>query len=342
MIVVSIIILSIYGVLIIALSIGFVKVKEFNITVKIPTTQFSIIIPFRNEENNLTDLLNSLELLDYPKERFEILMVNDDSDDNSVQCIEHFKTKHPSLPIIILENLRKSASPKKDAIECAIDKAQFDWIITTDADCVMPKTWLNIYDAFIQTRLPKMIAAPVTYSVGNTILEQFQLFDFLSLQAATIGGFGLKKPFLCNGANLCYKKSAFFEVNGFEGNKQIASGDDIFLLEKMTLKFSDSVHFLKSKHAKVYTKPQPTFKSLISQRVRWAAKTTSVKSAFTKLVGITILLMNSLLIFALFLFLTGFYDGYYLLSLLAIKLILDFILLIKARFKSLSFLTSGI
>ncbi|MBJ2174847.1 glycosyltransferase [Aureibaculum sp. A20] len=330
MILTTIIIIFCYAAIIIALSIGFEKVSPFNNEVKSPVSKFSIIIPFRNEEANLTELLNSLVLLNYPKEYYEILMINDASDDASIQRIEHFKTKHPSLPILILENSRKSVSPKKDAIETAINVAQFDWIITTDADCILPKTWLQTYDAFIQTHESKLIAAPVTYAIGNGFLEHFQLFDFLSLQASTIGGFGLKKPFLCNGANLCYQKSAFIEVHGFKGNDKIASGDDIFLLEKMTKKFPDNVHFLKSSDAVVITKPQPSFKSLISQRVRWASKTTSVKSRFTKLVGLIVLLMNFLWISSFILYLVGYINWQYLFTVITLKIVVDFVLLIKA------------
>ena len=326
---ISILILLCYTVLITALIIGFGNVPLFDKKVINSVRKFSIIIPFRNEENNLTTVLNSLALLNYPKEFFEILLVNDDSDDDSVQTIENFKLRHPNLPITILQNLRKSASPKKDAIETALNKAQFEWIITTDADCSVPKNWLSSFDAFIQNNDSKLIAAPVNYDVDGTFLEQFQWFDFLSLQASSIGGFGLNTPFLCNGANLCYQKSAFIEVNGYKGNSEIASGDDIFLLEKIKNRFPEKVHYLKSKEAMVTTKPQPTFSSLLSQRVRWAAKTSSVKSRLTKLVGIVVFLMNFLLILSLFAIYIGYFNLTYLFVYLGIKIVLDFLLLIK-------------
>ena len=327
---ISIIILFGYGVLIIALVIGFDKVAIFDKKNIIPINKFTIIIPFRNEVGNLGELLNSIAMLNYPKENFEILMVDDDSDDDSVLTITNFKIEHPSLPIIILKNQRKSISPKKDAINTAINNAQFDWIVTTDADCVVPKTWLLTFDTFIQTYHPKLIAAPVTYNVGSSFLEQFQLFDFLSLQASTIGGFGIKKPFLCNGANLCYQKSAFTEVNGFIGNEHIASGDDVFLMEKIKERFTKKVIFLKSKDAVVFTKPQPALSTLVSQRVRWASKTSSVDNPFIKVVGVVVFLMNFLLIFAVILFLIKSVSWQYLLLLFGIKLVLDFALLIKS------------
>ena len=341
MIIFSVVILVLYSSLIIAFIIGFDRVENFSKTNITPTTKFSVIIPFRNEAVNLVDLLESISSLNYPKELFEILLVDDDSEDNSVMIIKDFigrslneagpdHSRNTRVDLNILKNMRQSTSPKKDAIETAIMQANYDWIITTDADCIVPENWLQIFDNYIQKYQPKLIAAPVTYSVNRSFLEQFQLLDFLSLQASTIGSFGIRKPFLCNGANLCYKKQAFNMVHGFEGNDHIASGDDIFLLEKMLKQYPDKVHFLKANEVIVKTEPQKTFKELLSQRLRWAAKTTAYRSRFAKFAGVTVLLMNLLFILALILLIFNLFQWKLLLSVIIIKLIVDYILLNKA------------
>ncbi len=146
---------------------------------------------------------------------------------------------------------------------------------------------------------------------------------------STIGGFGIKKPFLCNGANLCYFKKSFHQVNGFEGNNNISSGDDIFMLEKMVAIFPKEVHFLKSYDALVITKPQPNFKSLVSQRIRWASKTSNYNNWFGKFVGISVLLMNFLLEISLPIVLFKFFSWKIFIMLFSIKFFIDFILIIK-------------
>jgi len=343
MIIITTIILLLYSFIIILFIIGFEKIEVFKHHIKTPQTKFSIIIPFRNEEKNLPELLKSLEQLNYPKDKFEIIFVDDDSTDNSVQIITEFKNK-----TIVIKNNRVSNSPKKDAIKTAIKKAQFDWIITTDADCVVPQQWLNAFDTFIQIRPSKLIAAPVKYTANHTFLEQFQVFDFLSLQVVTVGGYGIRKPFLCNGANLCYHKPTFFEVNGFEGNEHIASGDDIFLLEKITKKYPNEVHFLKSTNALVSTKPQTTFKDLLSQRIRWATKTSFYSNHFPKFVGIIVILMNFLIID---LTIQSIFDKqlrFLVFLSLIIKLILDGVLIkkqysfLKEKFNFLNFILSSL
>ncbi|QOD60327.1 glycosyltransferase [Polaribacter haliotis] len=290
-----------YAILIIALAFGFTKVYEFEAENLESKTSFSVIIPFRNEAKNLPQLLKSISLLNYPKELVDFIFVDDASSDDSVKVIEDILPNN-KMSINVIENNRTSNSPKKDAITTAISIAKNNWIITTDADCVLPENWLNIFDSFIQTTNPKMVVAPVNYIAINNFLEQFQLLDFMSLQGTTIGGFGMGYPFMCNGANLAYKKSAFLKLNGFEGNNTIASGDDVFLFEKFLESNKESVKFLKSKEAVVVTFPVKTWNSLINQRVRWASKTSRFKDSKVKLIGLLVFLINLVILFSLFYF----------------------------------------
>ena len=287
-----------YAVLITAFLIGWKKVKNSKLKEVAPLNKFSVIIPFRNEVENLPQLLYSLSNLDYPRSYFEIILVNDDSEDNSLRACFNFKQSHPGLIFSIINNKRKTNSPKKDAITTAIEAARFENILTTDADCIVPSKWLIAYnESFIETK-SNLIAGPVSFQNGPSNKEKFlnylvafQDLDFMSLQAASIGAFGLKKPFMCNAANMCYKKEAFLNAEGYAGNSNISGGDDVFLLQKF-IELNYTVSYLKSEAAIVKTKPQDSLKSLLSQRIRWAAKATAYKSSFAKLVGAIVLLMN--------------------------------------------------
>ena len=248
--IIAITIIISYLILIGTLTYGFDKVENFKLKDLPSKTKFSIVIPFRNEAENLPQLLHSILELNYPRSLFEVILVDDDSEDNSVEVIKNFIKKKPFSNnhgnIKVIQNKRTSNSPKKDAITAAIKTAQFEWILTTDADCVLPKYWLDSFDEFIQTNNPNCIVAPVTYVNRNSYFNRFQTLDFLSLQGATIGGFGINKPFMGNGANLAYKKSVFNTVEGFKGNTNISSGDDIFILEKMVTYDAKKVNYLKS------------------------------------------------------------------------------------------------
>jgi biofilm PGA synthesis N-glycosyltransferase PgaC len=300
-------IILIYAVLILALYIGWQKTKEFHLQGLPAITKFSIIIPFRNEAENLPELLYSLSNLDYPKSLFEIIMVNDESEDKSVALCLQFKRSNPTLNLTVLNTHRKTNSPKKDALTTAINSARFGYIITTDADCAVPTSWLQAFNEKIIETNADLIAGPVSFFAAYSSIEKFlnylaafQELDFMSLQAVGIGGFGLNSPFICNAANMCYKKESFQKVDGFKGNLNISSGDDVFLLQKFT-ELNYPVTFLKTEKAIVYTKPQASLKDLFSQRIRWAAKTSAYKSMFAKLIGLSVLMMNLslVLLFAL-------------------------------------------
>jgi poly-beta-1,6-N-acetyl-D-glucosamine synthase len=290
-----------YLCLIIAFIIGWEKVKSFNLKGISAESSFSMIIPFRNETENLSSLFQSLLELNYPKSKFEILLVNDSSEDNSEELVKAFIVDNPQLNIQLLQNLRTSNSPKKDAIKTGIKFAKFDHIITTDADCRVPVNWLKYFDEVVQTSNPDLIAGPVGFSrlqrIKTPYFQQFEEMDFMSLQASTVGSFGINKAFMANAANLCYKKKVFTQASGFAENQEIASGDDVFLLQNLR-KAGREVFFIKNKEASVYTGYQKSIPALINQRNRWAAKTSAYPSLFAKLTGIVVFLMNfSLIVF---------------------------------------------
>jgi glycosyltransferase involved in cell wall biosynthesis len=289
-----------------------------------PKTTFSIIVPFRNEAENLPKLLASFSKMNYSPEMFEVILVDDESE-------EEFSNQHSVFSVQIINNIRLSNSPKKDAISTAMTVAKNDWIITTDADCTVPKNWLSTLDNYIQLHKVSMIAGAVTYDCQNSFLHHFQQLDLASLQGATIGSFGLGRAFMCNGANFAYTKSFFQELNGFAGNDSIASGDDVFLLQKAMAHSPEKVHYLKSENTIITTRPVDDWKSLFHQRVRWASKTGSYQSKFGIGLGLIVVAGNLALLFGIYGLLFGVADFFVLILLLLAKLIVDYILIDKTN-----------
>ena len=317
-------ILFVYSVAIGVLIYGFTKVNSFEYLGLKPITKFSIIVPFRNESENLPLLLSSFSKLNYPKELFEVILVDDASEEVfSVQC--------SVFSVQIIKNIRVSNSPKKDAILTAIQIVKTDWIVTTDADCVANKNWLLTLDNYIQLHDVSMLAGAVTYDCNHSFLHHFQQLDLASLQGATIGSFGIGKGFMCNGANFAYTKSFFQKLNGFEGNDGIASGDDVFLLQKAIVLFPEKVHYLKSENNIIITKPLNDWKSLFYQRVRWASKTGSYQSGFGKIVALVVFGGNLSLVVSFVLCALGLIPFFNVLLLFLLKFAVDSILLHKTN-----------
>ena len=330
MIIVLYIITIIYCLAIVVLIYGFTKVNSFDYVGLKPKTKFSIVVPFRNEAENLPILLNSFSKLNYPNDWFEVILVDDFS------C-EEFKVQTFNFQLSVIKNIRVSNSPKKDAISTAIQSAENDWIISTDADCVVNENWLLSLDNYIQLHNVSMIAGAVSYEAKNSFLHHFQQLDLASLQGATMGSFGLGKGFMCNGANFAYSKSFFQELNGFGGNDGIASGDDVFLLQKAIARFPEKVQYLKSENNIVVTKPLDDWKSLFYQRVRWASKTGSYQSRFGKGMGLVVFVGNLAWVLGFGSWVLGFIPFQDILLLILLKFIVDAVLIYKAN----SFLTKN-
>ena len=243
-----------------------------NIPVFIPGTKkfqrtISVIIPARNEEKNIGFLLEALQNQTYPRELFEVIVVDDNSSDSTASIVGQFF----SVKLVQLkeENIN---SYKKKAIETGIEAASGDWMLTTDADCIPSENWLETIAAFKEEHQSVFVAAPVVISCNSSVLQIFQAMDFMVLQVITGAAVYNRKLSMCNGANIGYERKVFFEAGGFAGIDNIASGDDMLLMHKIWQQYPAGVHYIKSKEAIVSTQPQKTWKDFFNQRIRWASK----------------------------------------------------------------------
>jgi cellulose synthase/poly-beta-1,6-N-acetylglucosamine synthase-like glycosyltransferase len=239
------------------------------------STQFTIIIPARNEAANIKACVDSILAQDYPVNAFEIIVIDDFSEDDTAFIVQALSQQYPQVRLLQLKDYCKEGETlayKKKAIEIAVAEAKGDWILTTDADCIVPIKWLHLYNAYIQEHQPCFVAAPVMFIKNSGILNQFQLLDFLALQGITAAAVGAGKHSMSNGANLGFEKTAFIAVGGYQGVDHIASGDDMFLMHKMKQTLHKPVGYLFHPDAIVLTAAIDTWKGFIMQRIRWASK----------------------------------------------------------------------
>lgn len=241
----------------------------------IPVTKFSVIIPARNEEDSIGNCIESIFHQDYPLHLFEVIVIDDHSTDNTSAVVTNLQKKYATLKLIKLADEVKGKllnAYKKKAIDTAIPKTAGDWIVTTDADCITGKEWLQSFDAYIQQHDPALVAGPVKFINNGSFVSVFQCLDFLSLQGITAAAVSANQHSMCNGANLAYKKSAFIAVNGFKGVDDVASGDDMLLMHKIKKQFPGKLGYLFTPQAVVSTTPMPDWISFFNQRIRWASK----------------------------------------------------------------------
>lgn len=274
--------------------LGRLQIFTANLIYK-PISTFSIIIPARNEEDNIGQCLSSIFSNNYPEHLYEVIVINDESTDRTEQIICSFQQQKPNIHLLQMRELlqgQKINAYKKKAIEAAVTTASGQWVITTDADCIVPTSWLANFNSYIQQSGKKFIAAPVAFVDDKTFLGRFQCLDFLGLQGITAASVSAGFHSMCNGANLCYEKALFHEVKGFENINHIASGDDMLLMHKVQQHNMDDIGYLYTPQNIVHTQPMKTWKAFINQRIRWASKASDYSDWKIKIVLWLVYLLN--------------------------------------------------
>lgn len=270
--------------------LGWLRIPTFKSKHKVPQTTVSVLIAARNEEDKIAKTIQDLLAQSYPKHLTEIVIVDDHSTDETSAIISTYEAQ--GIRLIQLNEDKPLNSYKKKAIQTAINHTIGQLIISTDADCRMGPDWLSTIVEFYETYHYKMISAPVAYFEEKTFFERIQTLEFsylIGLGASTIGN---QKSSTCNGANLAYEREAFFEVDGFKGIDDLASGDDELLLHKIAERYERKIGFLKNRAAIVYTHAKPTLKDFMEQRKRWASKTVKYKNKVIIMIGVSIWLFN--------------------------------------------------
>lgn len=265
----------------------------------------SVIIPARNESEHIEETIQSILAQNYPAHLFEIIVVDDHSDDDTGAKVASFKNENVHLVSMHKVPLKDGeVAYKKRSIEEGIKICKGEIIITTDADCTHHKGWLKTIVTTFEQQDVNMISGPVLFNYENHWFQKFQALDFLGMIGITAASIEMGMFNLANGANLAYRKSIFNEVNGFKGIDQKASGDDMLLIYKFAQIDASKVLFIKSNKAVVYSNCAPDLDAFIQQRLRWTSKSFSYQDhritwilAFVYLVNVCLLTSLCLAIF---------------------------------------------
>ncbi len=286
---IAFLIMGAYSFIILMFFIGWIKLKMFAFKQIANPISVGVVVACRNEENNISSLIESLTRQTYPKDKTEIIIVDDHSDDDTFNIVNELIQKHEFIKII---KLPIHNSGKKDALSFGIKSSNSDIIITTDADCTMNENWITSLVSYYLTFNPKILSAPVCIKTERHLLQKFQALEFLSLIGTGAGAIGINHPIMNNGANLLFEKSVFIDAD-LQNN--YASGDDVFLMLHAKRKYRNAIHFIKSKDAIVYTNATKSIKEFLNQRIRWTSKSKVYKDADIILAALIVTFSNLIL-----------------------------------------------
>lgn len=292
---ISLLIVLLYVVLIGSFLIGWSRMKVFkpNISTNLATFRITVIVAFKNEELHLQELINALKQQTFAD--FELILVNDHSTDASVSIVESCISDFKDITL-----LHATGFGKKNALKEAILQSKSELILTTDADCIPENTWVETISNFQSEFTSDLLVCPVGINDGNnsTAFSKLQQLEFSSLVASGAGAVGIRKPILCNGANLAFTKKAWLKSQK-DLHAELISGDDVFLLLSIK-KRGGIIRYVKSKEAFVYTSAASTLKTFVHQRQRWTSKSSAYTDSdiiFTALIVFGVSLVQVCLLF---------------------------------------------
>lgn len=312
---------GIYFLFVLFLIIGIFRLKKVS---NKNNFKASVIIPFRNERNNIRKCIESVLNQSFEKERYEIILVDDHSDDNYIEEIHDLLT----LPnITLLKN--EDAFGKKNAIAKGISNSKNEIIVTTDADCIHHKDWLSsLINSF--DNKTGFVAGKVVYHSCKNIFEELQKIEFASLVSIGASMITNGIPLLANGASCAYKKDLYLKVGGFSDNLNLVSGDEEFLMQKIHFETEYEVKFCALDKSTVFTEPVNSLKKFINQRKRWVSKVPFYRNKI--LLPVLVLLYLFYLLILVSIFLSIVFSGF--LNLVALifftKNFVDFIYMFSA------------
>ena len=280
----------------------------------------SVIIACRNEQNNLPFLLTCLSKQDYPPNKFEVIIIDDNSTDN---------TYNYSISYNLIKNLivlKNKGQGKKQALKTGIEVSHGELLITTDADCQVQLGWINTIASFFSQKSPDLLVCPVVLSEKSGFFSKIQNLEYLSLQGITAGAIASNNPVMCNGANLGFTRETY-NIHKNNLHNEIESGDDMFLMTSIKKVTGSKILWLESPDALVITAASASTVSFLKQRARWFSKWNYYDDLFIVLLGLVTFFTSFLVITVLF---AVFYDIKYLAlyaTLLLLKSLPDYLIL---------------
>ncbi len=250
----------------------------------------TVIVPARNTADTLVPMLQDLNAQDLPKEKFSVIVVDDHSEDRTANIAESMMSMWPQLKL-----LKNGGEGKKAAITSGVMAAQDGIIVLTDADARCGRTRLSRILHTMQHGQLDLLLLPVRTESSSGFIGRLQEEEQAGLLGMAAAEALLGRPSLAYGANMAFTRKAFEEVGGYNGDR-FASGDDVFLLERMK-QAKKRIGFLYDERVLVTVKAETTWSAFLQQRLRWAGKMRGVRGAFTW-IGVLALLLPWLLLAA--------------------------------------------
>lgn len=263
----------------------------------------SVIVCAKNEEENVKKLLPLLLNQDYFN--YEIVLIDDASRDETLEVFEEFEKLHKNIKIVKVENNEAFWGNKKFALTMGIKAAKNEHLLFTDADCYPTSDqWISEMSSHFNEEKSLILGFGSYEKIAGSFLNKIIRFETLITATQYFSWAKFGKPYMGVGRNLAYKKSEFFEVNGFVDHMKIRSGDDDLFVNQVANSSNTAICYSTESFTK--SKPKTTFSDWINQKRRHIA-TASYYKFFDKMqLFVFYISQITFLFLAIFLLITQF------------------------------------
>ena len=265
-----------------------------------PLPFVTVLVAARDEEQHIEACLESLLRQEYPSDRYEVVVVNDRSVDGTPRIIAKMAECHPNLSIVEIVDTPEGVTGKQNALRVAVPETRGEFVLNTDADCVVPPTWVSAMVERFGPDVGLVMGLPTTHEAGSRapLLARVQSLDLAFLLHQAIGAAGWGSPASCIGNNLAYRRSALDEIGGYDYLPATLT-EDALLVRTLHEATDWKVAAANCPEATILTQPAASWGEFYQQRARWVlggleTQSPSVKVLYGVLVYYWVLLLSPL------------------------------------------------
>ena len=248
----------------------------------------SVVVAARDEAASIEACLTSILNADYPKDRSEVIVVDDFSEDETAATVQRVQRRlrasavgvgtreaEPEAPkrlrlIRMSERIGAPTGHKGHALAQGIEAARGEILLTTDADCRVRPGWIREMTRAFGPNTA-FVSGPVLYPPGRSRFGDVQALEFLGLVAVGAGAIGIGRPNLCNSANVAYRRAIYDALRPPSDAGPLRPNEDEVLLQTIAARTTWDVAFCASPEAVVEAEPAADVRAFFQQRRRWAA-----------------------------------------------------------------------
>ncbi len=239
--------------------------------------RISVVVCARDEESNIRRCLDHLVRIDYPRDRLEIFLVDDESTDNTLAIMGEYAAREQAITVLSTEREPHDLPGKQRPLNLGIRESSGEYIFITDADIAVSPGWIKGHLAAYDDTIGIVGATTRVDHSSGRFFDRVQCVDLVSKHAVAMGCAGLGVPLSIMGNNISFRRSAYDTVGGYAGlNCTVV--EDMALMNAVVTRTPYTLAWAPSPDSVVTSEPEKDLAAFINQRYRWVYEVTDLSA----------------------------------------------------------------